>query len=60
MDYTVFDTSADKPEGIVVPTVTDALAFARLLERKTDKPPIIAAADGWMLTVDELEELARS
>lgn len=60
MTYTIFDTSMAQPEGIVVPTVVDALALARQMEQNAERPPIIAAENGWMLTVDELEELART
>lgn len=60
MTYTIIDTSGARPEGVVVPTVVDALALARRLEREARSEPVIAAGDGWILTIDELEELARS
>jgi hypothetical protein len=60
MTYTVFDSSAVQPRGIVASTVLDALTLARQLEREAEREPIIASETGWMLTVDELEELARS
>jgi hypothetical protein len=60
MHYTVIDTTAAGPQGVVVPTAVDALALARRLEKSGDREPVIAAEDGWLLTIDELEELAKS
>lgn len=60
MSYTVYDTSASTSSATVVSTVTDALALARSVEREGGREPIIAGGDGWILTLDELEELAKS
>jgi hypothetical protein len=59
MSFTVIARAEPGPQGIVVPTVVDALALARRLEETAGEEPIIAAEDGWMLTLDELEELAK-
>lgn len=60
MAFTVIARTDPGPQGVVVPTVIDALALARRLEETGDPEPIIAAENGWMLTIDELEELAKS
>jgi hypothetical protein len=59
MSYTVIGQGSAEARGVVVPTVIDALSLARTLGSEDEREPIIFADNGWMLTMDELEELAK-
>ncbi|GLK69846.1 hypothetical protein GCM10008179_34840 [Hansschlegelia plantiphila] len=58
VSYTVISQADRGPVATVVPGVIDALALAR--QRESDAQITIAAADGWILTIEELEELAKT
>ena len=59
MSYTVIASAENGPTATVAPSVIDALLLARGLG--TDDANITIATDtGWILTLDELEELAKS
>ena len=59
MSYTVISGEEDRVLATVADTIFDALALARKSARDNDKVTI-AADDGWILTLDELEELAKN
>ncbi len=60
MSYTVIATAEDGPVATVAPSVVDALMLARGLTKKDGAEITIAAENGWILTLEELEALAKS
>jgi hypothetical protein len=60
MSYTVVSHAKRDPQSVVVITVMDALILARELLEEVDERVTIMTDSGWILTVDELEELAKS
>ncbi|GLK77566.1 hypothetical protein GCM10008171_28200 [Methylopila jiangsuensis] len=60
MPYTVISEAEDGPVTTTAPSVIDALFVAQALSGADPAAIRIAADDGWELTVDELEELARA
>jgi ribosomal protein L10 len=59
MAYTVIAEAEDGPVATVASSVIDALMLARGLQKKDAIEVTIAAEDGWLLTIEELEELAK-
>lgn len=58
MSYTVIAAADSGPVATVASSVLDALKLVQDLER-TGEPITIASDTGWILTVEELEELAK-
>lgn len=59
MAYTVIAAAENGPVATVATSVMDALRLVHDLERSADQITI-ASDNGWILTIDELEELAKS
>lgn len=59
MSYTVFIQENEAPVATTASNVLDALKLVRRYERESENI-IISAQNGWVLTVDELEELAKN
>ena len=59
MAYTVIAAAENGPVATVAASVTDALRLVHDFERSADQITI-ASDNGWILTIDELEELAKS
>ncbi len=60
MSYTVFVDAEDGPVATVAPSVLDALLLARGVKTKDTIGVTIAGEDGWILTLEELEALAKA
>lgn len=58
MAYTVIAAVESGPVATVASSVTDALRLVHDLEKGADQITI-ASDNGWILTVDELEALAK-
>lgn len=59
MSYTVIAAADSGPVATVTPSVLDALRLVQTLG-KTGEQVTIASDTGWILTVEELEALAKS
>lgn len=59
MSYTVIVEAKDGPVATVAPSVLDALLLARGVASQDNIEVTIAGEDGWILTLEELEALAR-
>lgn len=59
MSYTVIAAAESGPVATVAPSVLDALKLVRDLGREGEQITI-ASDTGWILTVEELEALAKS
>ncbi|RXF73584.1 hypothetical protein [Hansschlegelia zhihuaiae] len=60
MSYTVIVDAEEGPVATVARSVLDALLLARGLKTEDDDRLTIAADNGWILTIEELEELAKA
>lgn len=60
MAYTVIASADQGPVATVAPSVVEALLLARDVTRSSGSDITIAAENGWILTLEELEELAKS
>ncbi|HVI28480.1 hypothetical protein [Hansschlegelia sp.] len=60
MSYTVISQAEPSPVATVVPTVIEALSLARELAKQAEDRITIATDSGWMLSLDELEELVKN
>ena len=60
MSYTVIAEHEGGPIATVTPSALDALMLARGLKLDDERSITIAAADGWILTLDELEALTKA
>ena len=59
LSYTVISEGVGAPSATVVDSVLDALKLAKFEARKSSGEVTIAAENGWILTLDELEDLVR-
>lgn len=57
MSYTIISEGPHAPSATVVDSVLDALKLARHEVEKTGQDVVIAADNGWILTLDELENM---
>jgi hypothetical protein len=59
MTFTVISEGTAGPSATVVESVLDALNLARHQARGAEDQITIATDNGWILTLDELEEMVR-